>query len=34
MALNLQNARFIASYGTVKGLPAPTTPEVAFTFSR
>ena len=30
MALNLQNARFIASYGTVKGLPAPTTPEVAF----
>ena len=30
MALNLQNARFIASYGTVDGLPAPTTPEVAF----
>ena len=30
MALNLQNARYIASYGTVDGLPAPTTPEVAF----
>ncbi|MGI6229901.1 MAG: ribosome biogenesis GTP-binding protein YihA/YsxC [Tractidigestivibacter sp.] len=30
MALNLNNARFVASYGTVESLPQPTTPEVAF----
>lgn len=30
MALNLHDARFVASYGTPESLPEPTTPEVSF----
>ena len=29
-AINYQNARFVASYGTLGQLPDPTTPEVSF----
>ena len=29
-AINYQNARFVASYGTLGQLPGPTTPEVSF----